>query len=573
MTPTKANPSGADTTVGPGSDMGAAPDSAIASAICGVPDIAAGTGAKRASWTPVCDIDDLWPNIGVCARVNGRQIAIFHIGETLYALDNYDPASGANVVSRGIVGDVKGEPVIASPLYKHHYSLVTGRCLEDPAKSVNVYPVRVLDGRVWVNAEPQQQPAAARRRRLVVIGNGMAGMRTVEELLEFAPDRYDITVFGAEPHTNYNRILLSPLLAGDKSTAEIFLNTPEWYSERRIALHCGDPVVSIDRRRKVVRSDKGVETHYDRLLIATGSTPIVLPIPGKDLPGVVTFRDLADVDAMLESARRYKTAVVIGGGLLGLEAACALLRRGMRVTVVHLFDTLMERQLDAAAAALLRTSLESRGIEFEMPAKTAAIIGDVARDERAGQQSRVTAVRFDDGSEIAADLVVMAAGVRPNIGLATRAGLRCERGILVDDTLQTYDPSIYAVGECVQHRNRTFGLVAPLWEQARVCAIHLAELGVSRYRGTMPAAQLKVAGIELYSAGDFGTADGNEALVMQDHRNGIYKRLVIRDNRLRGAVLYGDARLGSWYFELMSAGKDIASLRDTLLFGPQQVSA
>jgi NAD(P)H-dependent nitrite reductase large subunit/NAD(P)H-dependent nitrite reductase small subunit len=529
------------------------------------PGVAA--GSKRASWASICDFKDLWPNIGVCALVNGRQIAIFLVGETLYALDNYDPASGANVLSRGIVGDMKGEHVIASPLYKHHYSLVTGRCFEDPAKSVNVYPVRVLDGRVWVNAEPQQQPAAARRRRLVVIGNGMAGMRTVEELLELAPDRYDITVFGAEPHTNYNRILLSPLLAGDKSTAEIILNTPEWYAERRIALHCGDPVVSIDRRRKVVRSDKGVETPYDRLLIATGSTPIVLPIPGKDLPGVVTFRALADVDAMLESARRYKTAVVIGGGLLGLEAASALLRRGMKVTVVHLVDTLMERQLDPAAAALLRTSLESRGIEFKMPAKTAAIVGE----------SRVTAVRFDDGSELAADLVVMAAGVRPNTELASRAGLRCERGILIDDTLQTYDPSIYAVGECVQHRNRTFGLVAPLWEQARVCAIHLAELGVSRYRGTLPATQLKVAGIELYSAGDFGTADGNEALVMQDHRNGIYKRLVIRDNRLRGAVLYGDAKLGSWYFELISTGQDISGLRDALLFGtdviPQQASA
>jgi nitrite reductase (NADH) large subunit len=321
--------------------------------------------------------------------------------------------------------------------------------------------------------------------------------------------------------------------------------------------------VSVDRRRRVVRSDKGVEVPYDRLLIATGSTPIVLPIPGKDLPGVVTFRDLADVDAMLESARRYKTAVVIGGGLLGLEAASALVKRGMKVTVVHLFDTLMERQLDSAAAALLRASLETRGLEFKMPAKTAAILGE----------SRVSAVRFDGGNEVAADLVVMAAGVRPNIELASRAGLRCERGILVDDTLQTYDPSIYAVGECVQHRNRTFGLVAPLWEQARVCAIHLAELGVSRYRGTLPATQLKVAGIELYSAGDFGAADGNEALVMHDHRNGIYKRLVIRDNRLRGAVLYGDAKLGSWYFELMSAGQDIASLRDTLLFGPQQASA
>jgi NAD(P)H-dependent nitrite reductase small subunit len=526
------------------------------------PDIAAAAGTKRGGWTSVCDFSDLWPNIGVCTLVGGRQIAIFLIGETLYALDNHDPASGANVLSRGIVGDVKGECVIASPLYKHHYSLVSGRCLEDSAKSVNVYPVRVLDARVWVNAEPQQKPAAARRRRLVVIGNGMAGMRTVEELLELAPDRYDITVFGAEPHTNYNRILLSPLLAGDKSTSEIFLNTPEWYTERHIALHCGDPVVAIDRRRRVVRSGKGVEIPYERLLVATGSTPIMLPIPGKDLPGVVTFRDLADVDAMLESARRYKTAVVVGGGLLGLEAASALIRRGMKVTVVHLFDTLMERQLDAAAAALLRTSLESRGLEFKMPAKTTAIIGEL----------RVGAVRFDDGGELAADLVVMATGVRPNIELASGAGLRCERGILVDDTLQTYDPSIYAVGECVQHRNRTFGLVAPLWEQARVCAVHLAELGVSRYRGTLPATQLKVAGIELYSAGDFGAADGNETLVMQDHRNGIYKRLVIRDNRLRGAVLYGDSRLGSWYFELMSAGQDIAGLRDTLLFGPQQAS-
>lgn len=521
-----------------------------------------GAGAARVGWTSVCDFSELWPNIGVGALVNGRQIAIFLIGETLYALDNFDPASGANVLSRGIVGDAKGECVIASPLYKHHYSLVSGRCLEDSAKSVNVYPARVLDGRVWVNAEPQQRPAAARRRRLVVIGNGMAGMRAVEELLELAPDRYDITVFGAEPHANYNRILLSPLLAGDKSTSEIFLNTPDWYAEHRITLHCGDPVVAIDRRRRIVRSAKRVELPYDRLLIATGSTPIPLPIPGKELPGVVTFRDLADVDAMLESARRYKSAVVIGGGLLGLEAASALVRRGMKVTVVHLIGTLMERQLDAAAAALLRTSLEGRGIEFKMPAKTAAIIGE----------SRVSAVRFDDGSELAADLVVMAIGVRPNIELATGAGLRCERGILVDDTLQTFDPSIYAVGECVQHRNRTFGLVAPLWEQARVCAIHLAELGVSRYRGTLPATQLKVAGIELYSAGDFGTAEGTEALVLQDHRNGIYKRLVIRDNRLRGAVLYGDARHGSWYFELMSAGQDIAGLRDKLLFGPEHAS-
>jgi NAD(P)H-dependent nitrite reductase large subunit/NAD(P)H-dependent nitrite reductase small subunit len=519
--------------------------------------------ARSSGWAPVCELNDLWPGIGVCVLVNGRQIALFRIGDALYALDNFDPASGANVLARGIVGDLKGECVVASPLYKHHYSLVTGRCLEDSAKSVNVYPVRALDGRVWVNAEPQQQAAPARRRRLIVIGNGMAGMRTVEELLELAPDAYDITVFGAEPHTNYNRILLSPLLAGDKKTSEIFLHTPEWYTEHHVKLHSGDPVVAIDRRRRVVRSQKGVELPYDRLLLATGSTPIVLPIPGKDLPGVVTFRDLADVDAMLESARRYKTAAVIGGGLLGLEAASALLRRGMDVTVVHLFDTLMERQLDAAAAGLLRSSLQERGIKFRMPAKTSAVVGE----------TRVRGLRFDDGTEIAADLVVMAAGVRPNTELATRAGLRSERGVLVDDTLQTYDPSVYAVGECVQHRNRTFGLVAPLWEQARVCAVHLAEVGVSRYRGSLTATQLKVAGIELYSAGDFAAGDGTEALVMQDHRNGIYKRLVIQNNRLRGAVLYGDARHGSWYFELMSAGQDIGAMRDRLLFGPEHATA
>jgi len=521
--------------------------------------------SARVGWSSICELEDLWPATGVCALVNGRQIAVFRVGDALYALDNYDPASGANVLARGIVGDIKGECVVASPLYKHHYSLLTGRCLEDSAHSVNVYPVRALDGRVWVNTEPQQQGASAatRRRRLIVIGNGMAGMRAVEELLELAPNAYDITVFGAEPHTNYNRILLSPLLAGDKSAKEIFLHTPEWYTEHGVALHSGDPVVAIDRRRRIVRSQKGVELPYDRLLLATGSSPLMLPIPGKDLPGVMAFRDLADVDAMVESARRYKTAVVIGGGLLGLEAASALARRGMDVTVVHIFNVLMERQLDSIAAALLRSTLEQRGLQFRMPATTAAILGD----------SRVRGVRFQDGSEVAADLVVMATGVKPNVELAKRAGLRCERGILVDDTLQTFDPSIYAVGECVQHRNRTFGLVAPLWEQARVCAIHLAELGVSRYRGTLPATQLKVAGIELYSAGEFAGGQGTEALVLQDHRNGIYKRLVIQDNRLRGAVLYGDSKDGSWYFELMAAGSDIGGMRDRLLFGREHATA
>ena len=512
------------------------------------------------SWVGICELAEVLPDTGVCALVNGRQVAVFRCDDSVFALDNYDPASEANVLSRGLLGDVKGERVVASPIYKHHFSLTTGRCLEDSSKSVNVYPVRVLDGRVWVNATPQQQAWRA-KRRLVVIGNGMAGMRTVEELLQAAPDLYEITVFGAEPHVNYNRILLSPLLGGEKRVEEIILHTPQWYAEHGVKLHSGDAAVAIDRRRRVVRSQNGVEAPYDRLLIATGSKPIVLPVPGAQLQGVVTFRDLADVDAMLAAARCFRKAVVIGGGLLGLEAANALLRRGMDVTVVHLFATLMERQLDESAAALLKASLEDRGLKFHMPAKTTAILG----------AQRVTGVQFDDGVELEADLVVMATGVRPNTELGSRAGLRCERGILADDTMQTFDPCIYAVGECVQHRNNTFGLVAPLWEQARVCALHLAEVGVSRYRGTVTATQLKVTGIELYSAGDFAGSAGTEALVLRDPRRGVYKRLVIRDNKLRGAVLYGDVRDGAWYSELISAGRDITALRDQLLFGPAMV--
>jgi nitrite reductase (NADH) large subunit len=508
------------------------------------------------SWTIACELDDILPDMGGCALLEGRQVAIFRVNDEVYALDNRDPASGANVLSRGIVGDIKGELVVASPLYKHHYSLTTGRCLEDPEKRVNVYAARVSNGRVEIDVRARRET----RRRLVVIGNGMAGMRTVEELLALAPNDYEIVVFGAEPHGNYNRILLSPVLAGEKRAEDIVLHSHEWYVEHGVKLHAGDPVVAIDRRKRTVKSQRGVEVSYDRLLLATGSTPIMLPIPGVEMKGVITFRDLADVEAMLAAAKPGRNAVVIGGGLLGLEAANGLLSRGMSVTVVHLFDTLMERQLDAAAAALLRASLASRGIAFKMPAQTTAVIGT----------DSVEGVRFADGSELAADLVVMAVGVRPNTELARAAGLRCDRGVLVNDTLQSYDPSIYAVGECVQHRNVTFGLVAPLWEQARVCATHLAELGISRYRGTLPATQLKVTGIELYSAGDFQNSGNGEDIVLRDPARQVYKRLVIRDNKLRGAVLFGDASAGPWYFEMMADGRDVTSIRDELLFGPRR---
>ncbi|WP_129647274.1 nitrite reductase small subunit NirD [Peristeroidobacter agariperforans] len=506
------------------------------------------------TWSSACSFDDLLPDSGVAALIDGRQIAIFRVGDAIYALDNYDPHSEANVLSRGLVGDLNGEPVVASPVYKHHFNLATGRCVEDADYSVRAWPTRVTDGKIWIKSQPLRKTS---RRKLVVIGNGMAGMKVVEELLGISGQPYDVTVFGAEPVPNYNRILLSPMLAGEKRFDDIVLNPIEWYRDNGVTLHLGDPAVAIDRIRRRVRSQNGTEAEYDRLLIATGSNPIILPVPGKDLPGVVTFRDLQDVNTMLEAARTHKKAVVIGGGLLGLEAANALLKQGMQVTVVHLLETLMERQLDPVAAQLLKQSLEKRGLRFHMPAKTTAILGT----------DRVRGVQFADETIIETDLVVMAAGIRPNTDLARAAGLRCDRGVLVNDTMQTFDPCVYAVGECVQHRNNTYGLVAPLYEQASVCATHLSEHGVGRYRGSMLSTHLKVTGIDLFSAGDFLGGPGSEALVLRDAKRGIYKRIVLEDNKVRGAVLYGDTRDGAWYCELMNEGRDVGALRDKLIFG------
>jgi nitrite reductase (NADH) large subunit len=392
---------------------------------------------------------------------------------------------------------------------------------------------------------------------LVVIGNGMAGMRTVEELYKLAPDMYDITVFGAEPHGNYNRILLSPVLAGEKSIDDIMLNTREWYVQHNITLHAGDPVVHIDRRKRIVRAQSGLEVRYDRLLIATGSKPFIIPVPGHKLDGVLAFRDIQDVETMLAMARNHRHAVVIGGGLLGLEAANGLQRQGMSVTVVHVTDALMNQQLDKPAALLLQKALEAKGLKFMMEAQTESILGT----------DRVSGVRFKDGTEIPADLVVMTAGVRPNIELAKAAGLHCERAIVVDDTLQTYDPRVYAVGECVQHRSATFGLVAPIWDQARVCGAHLAGAGVRRYVQSTSPTRLKVTGVDLYSVGDFIGGEGSEDLVLRDARRGVYKRLVIKDGRVTGAVLYGDVKDGPWYFGLIQNRADITPIRQTLLFG------
>jgi nitrite reductase (NADH) large subunit len=364
-------------------------------------------------------------------------------------------------------------------------------------------------------------------------------------------------VIGAEPHPNYNRIMLSPVLASEKTINDIILNSPEWYAEHDIELVTGDAVTEISRVKSSVITASGKEFPYDRLLLATGSNPFIIPVPGADKDGVIGFRDIHDVETMLGAAREYKNAVVIGGGLLGLEAANGLMKQGMNVTVVHLLDTLMERQLDKPAAAMLKASLEQKGLKFLMEAQTAELIGE----------KRVTGVRFAGGSEVEADLVVMAVGIRPNIELAQQAGIYCERGVVVNDTMQTYDPRIYAVGECVQHRNQCYGLVAPLFEQARVAANHLALVGSTRYEGSVTSTKLKVTGIDLFSAGNFNEEEGDEAMVLQDPASGTYKKLVIRDNKVKGAVLYGDTMDGSWYFQLMREGTSIADFRRTILFG------
>jgi nitrite reductase (NADH) large subunit len=403
-----------------------------------------------------------------------------------------------------------------------------------------------------------------KKMKLVMVGNGMAGVRTLEELLKIAPELYDITVFGAEPHPNYNRILLSPVLAGEQTIAEIILNPLSWYEENQITLHTGKKVVKVDRVKRVVIAEDGTEAEYDRLLLSTGSNPFILPVPGKELKGVISYRDIADTNAMIEAAQNYKKAVVIGGGLLGLEAANGLMLRGMDVTVVHVMPWLMERQLDDTAGKLLQKSLEARGIRFEIGAHTEALIPD--------KDGRVMAIRFKDGRELPADLLVMAVGIRPNTTLAESMGLHCNRGIVVNDTLQTTtDPRIYAVGECAAHRGIAYGLVAPLFEQGKVCATHLAQFGIGRYSGSTTSTKLKVTGIDLFSAGNFTGGEGCEEIVLNDPWGGVYKKLVIKDDKLVGACLYGDTVDGSWYFKLMREGRKVADIRDKLMFGENNI--
>jgi nitrite reductase (NADH) large subunit len=399
--------------------------------------------------------------------------------------------------------------------------------------------------------------ASHRRERLVVIGNGMAGMRTVEELLARAPARYDITVIGAEPQPNYNRILLSSVLAGNKRVDEIVINPIDWYRANGIRLIAGEPAAAIDPAAKTVTIG-GEALGYDKLLLATGSKPVAPPVPGLGLPGVRSFRDIADVEAMIAAARSHRRAVVIGGGLLGLEAAWGLKRRGMSVAVVHLMPSLMERQLDVAAGELLQRDLDARGIAFFTNGQTEEIVGT----------ERVEGVVLADGREIPADLVVVAIGIRPNIDLARAARLDVNRGILVGDDMRTSVPDIYAVGECIEHNGAIFGLVAPIWEQTRVCAARLAGDDTAAYVPPPVFTSLKITGIDVFSAGELAAAaESDDEITLHDARRGVYKKVILRDDRVVGCVLYGSVGDGPWYVELMRGKADVSAFRDQLVFG------
>ncbi|MFZ4454485.1 nitrite reductase large subunit NirB [Salibacterium aidingense] len=394
------------------------------------------------------------------------------------------------------------------------------------------------------------------KEQLVVIGNGMAGVRTVEEILKKDPDRYQVTIFGKEPHPNYNRISLSSVLQGNTEVNDIILNTYEWYEENNITLYTGDPVVAIDTEKQTVSSEKNVTATYDRLILATGSNPFMLPLPGADKEGVIAFRDIEDCETMINASSQYKRAAVIGGGLLGLEAARGLLNLNMETEVIHLENSLMERHLDSTAGAMLQEELEKQGMRFHMEKQTEQIVG----------KDRVEGLYFKDGTKLYADLVVMAVGIKPNIDLAQQAGIETNRAVVVNDYMEANVPNVYAVGECAEHNGIAYGLVAPLYEQAKVLADRLCnEASNASYTGSLLYTQLKVSGVDVFSSGDFMEGEGKKAVRVHDEFEGVYKKVMVKDDKVVGSVLFGDTSDSPRLLDMMRKEEDISSMSKAVL--------
>jgi len=391
---------------------------------------------------------------------------------------------------------------------------------------------------------------------LVIVGNGMAAAKLAEELSKTALGRYAIAVIGAEPRLAYNRVLLSSVLAGEVASHDIELKPASWWRDHGVTLKCNTLVTEIDVGRRELKIENEESVAFSKLVLATGSMPLRLNVPGGELAGVYTFRDSRDTDLMLTLAVKRKRVVVVGGGLLGLEAAYGLAKAGSKVTLLHLMDRLMERQLDGPGAALLKALVERKGVEVLLNANTARIHG----------KTSVEAVELADGRMIDAEAVIFAAGIRPNVALAKDGGIAVNRGIVVDDHMQTSAPDIFALGECAEHRGTCYGLVEPAYEQARVLARHLAGREAT-YQGSVVATNLKVSGVGVFSAGDFVGSPGSEAIVLNDARRGVYKKLVIADGRLAGAVLIGETQDALWYLDLIRTRQPVAAIRAEMMFG------
>jgi len=396
------------------------------------------------------------------------------------------------------------------------------------------------------------------KQQLVVIGNGMAGVSCVEQILK-QPHEFEITIFGDETHVNYNRIMLSLVLSGEKSADDIVLNDLNWYQTNGIRTRLGVKIAGIDRERRHVIDELGGVTEYDKLILATGSSAFIPPIPGVEKTNVHVFRTLDDTRALIEKARPGLKTVVIGGGLLGLEAARGLQVQGCDVTVVHIADKLMDRQLDATGGEYLKRKIESLGIRVMLPKQTAALMGN----------GRADGLRFASGEELEADLVVIAAGIRPNAQLASSAGLTVNRGIVVNDYMETSDPDIFAVGECTEHRGQTFGLVAPLFEQGRVLAETITGTRIKTFTGASPAAKLKIMGVNIFSAGSIDESEGIDVVRYDDPSLGVYKKLLLKNNRLHGVILVGDTEDEQIYTDWLRNGTDLTDLRRQILFPPR----
>ncbi|PLS08603.1 nitrite reductase large subunit NirB [Neobacillus cucumis] len=400
------------------------------------------------------------------------------------------------------------------------------------------------------------------KQKLILVGNGMAGVRAIEEVLKLNREDFEITIFGSEPYPNYNRIQLSTVLQGGTSVKDITLNDSQWYEDNGITLFTGETVVSIDKERQVVTTDKGRIEPYDKLIIATGSNPFMLPLPGADKEGVTAFRNIKDCEKMIEYSKQYKKAAVIGGGLLGLEAARGLLNLGMEVDVIHIFDFLMERQLDRTAGKLLQKELEKQGMNFLLQKNTAEILG----------KKHVTGLKFKDGTKIDADLVVMAVGIKPNIELAQKAGIPVNRGIIVNDYLETDVPNIYALGECAEHRGIAYGLVAPLYQQAQVLAKHICGLEDTGYHGSVLSTQLKVSGVDVFSSGKINEDPDTKVYKLYDDWSRTYKKVLIEDGKIVGAVLFGDTKDGNQLLSLIKKGASIEEYLESSKSKSEEVS-